>query len=56
MSAAATRVSAAIAVAAGDASSSRRALRIAAWAERVAAMAEHSLLLEGNYSPEIAYS
>jgi triphosphoribosyl-dephospho-CoA synthase len=52
MSAFASRVAAATAVVARDASSSRRALRIAPWAERVAAMAEHSLLLEVSTFPK----
>lgn len=51
MSAAASRV-AAPAVAARDASSSRRGLRIAPWAGRIATMAEHSLLLEVSTFPK----
>ncbi len=52
MSAAASRVAVATAVAARDPASSGRALRIARWAERVAAMAEHSLLLEVSTFPK----
>jgi triphosphoribosyl-dephospho-CoA synthase len=52
MSAVAARVAAATTVAVRDASSSGRALRIAPWAERVAAMAEHSLLLEVSTFPK----
>ena len=52
MSAVAVRIAAATTVAARDASSSRRALRIASWAERVAEMAEHSLLLEVSTFPK----
>jgi len=52
MSAAASRVAAATAVAARSPSSPRRALRIALWAERVAAMAEQSLLLEVSTFPK----
>jgi triphosphoribosyl-dephospho-CoA synthase len=51
MSAAASRV-AAPAIAARDASSSRPGLRITPWAERIAAMAEHSLLLEVSTFPK----
>ena len=51
MSAAASRV-AAPAIAARDTSSSRPGLRIAPWAERIAAMAEHSLLLEVSTFPK----
>ena len=52
MSAVASRVAAATPVAARDASSSGHALRIAPWAERVAAIAEHSLLLEVSTFPK----
>lgn len=52
MSAVASRVAAATTVAARDASSSGHALRIAPWAERVAAIAEHSLLLEVSTFPK----
>lgn len=52
MSAVASRVTAATTVAARPASSSGRGLRIAQWAERVAAMAEQSLLLEVSTFPK----
>ena len=52
MSAVASRVAAATTVGARDASSSGHALRIAPWAERVAAIAEHSLLLEVSTFPK----
>jgi triphosphoribosyl-dephospho-CoA synthase len=52
MSAAASRVAAATTVAMRDALSSGRRRRIAPWAERVAAMAEHSLLLEVSTFPK----
>jgi triphosphoribosyl-dephospho-CoA synthase len=52
MSAVAARVAAATTVAARDAPSPGRTLRIAPWAERVAAMAEHSLLLEISTFPK----
>jgi triphosphoribosyl-dephospho-CoA synthase len=52
MSAAASRVAAATTVAMRDALSSGRRRRIAPWAERVAATAEHSLLLEVSTFPK----
>jgi triphosphoribosyl-dephospho-CoA synthase len=52
MSAIASRVAAATTVAARYACGSARALRIAPWAERVAAMAERSLLLEVSTFPK----
>jgi triphosphoribosyl-dephospho-CoA synthase len=52
MSAAASRVAAATTVAMRDALTSGRRRRIAPWAERVAATAEHSLLLEVSTFPK----
>jgi triphosphoribosyl-dephospho-CoA synthase len=52
MSAVAAHVAAATTVAARDASSSRGVLRLTQWAERVAAMAEHSLLSEMSTFPK----
>ena len=52
MSAVASRVAVATTVAAREASSAGHALRIAAWAQHVAAMAEHSLLLEVSTFPK----
>jgi triphosphoribosyl-dephospho-CoA synthase len=52
MSAVASRVAVATTVAAREASSAGHALRIAAWAQHVAAIAEHSLLLEVSTFPK----